>query len=101
MKLNVEKSGRTARITVEGAIQSVQDAMDVKKALSDQVAVDPGVALELRLPDASVLPSSVIGALLRLVEIDKAQVSLQVGQEVLRESLKKLNFDAILHVRSL
>ena len=85
---------------MEGAIQGVQEAADVKKSLTEQAGAGAG-SISLVLADAAVLPSSVIGALLRLVEIEKVEVALRVRSPELRESLRKLNFDTILNVQEM
>lgn len=100
MQIHAEQRGAESIIRVEGTIQGVQEAADLKRTLTEQAGAGAG-SITLVLSDTPVLPSSVIGALLRLVEIEKVEVSLRVRSPELRESLKKLNFETILHVQGM
>ena len=99
MIISVENSDKFARISVKDQIKSVQEAMEFKKRLQETILTNPDAVLEVVIEDSYVLPSSIIGVLLRYAEIEKRTITLAVHHDELIQSLRKLNFEQILNVK--
>ena len=99
MELTIDRERNQIRIRATGAITTTQEAMTLKKGLSEAVRGEEHATITVEIPDSFFLPSSVIGSLLQLAEIEHHKVELHAKQPELRESLKKLGLDQILGVR--
>jgi len=99
MEIRVEKGSFGVRLSVVGAITSSADAMQFKEALSKGVFDADGSAIEVVVHDSPTLPSSIIGTILRNIEIDKVPLTLIAKTDALYRSLEKLCLVDVLHVR--
>jgi len=76
-------------VTISGNIKSVGDFQDIKNAVDAVTATYKSIAINV--VDSLSITSSVIGYLNKLVQKDKIDIRLYVGNEQLLELLSDLN----------
>jgi hypothetical protein len=89
----MEISINSGVVTIKGNIKSVSDYQTIKTEL-DKV-VTSGGSLTLRIPESISITSSVIGYFNKLVQKDKVNMSMQIGNQQLMELLEELNLDGL------
>jgi len=99
MELSISRNGSHIHLTAAGAITTTQDAMEFKKVLNQEIRGLESGTITIDIPDSYLLPSSIIGLLLQLAEIDHHTIELNARQADLRESLRKLGLAQILGVK--
>jgi hypothetical protein len=85
-------------LVITGNIKSVEDSMEIKEAIT--ALQKKGVkSVLLRIQDSFSMTSTVIGYLMKLVNIDKVTVSLIVGDQRLYQLLEELSLVQLFNVR--
>jgi len=95
--MQIEHNG-TSGLTIIGNIKSIEDSMDIKKALND-LQKQGGKSILLKIQDSFSMTSTVIGHLMKLVNIDNIQISLIVGDHRLYQLLDELSLVQPFNVR--
>ena len=95
--MQIEKSG-VSELTISGNIKSIEDGVEIKEAV---IALTKGGAtgLVLRIRDSFSMTSTVIGFLMKLVNIDQIRVSLLVEDSRLYQLLEELSLVQPFNVR--
>ncbi|MDR3347814.1 MAG: hypothetical protein LBN32_04295 [Helicobacteraceae bacterium] len=96
MTLNVTKSGNHYRIDIDGTIKSISDSQAIKDAI--QQCESDSQDLRLYITNSFSVTSSVIGFLLKKVQVDKLNLSISVTDDRLLDLFKSLNLADILNV---
>lgn len=99
MELVAQYSKDELQIVLKGESISMQDAMDFKKLVSMSIAKNLPTKLKVVIEEAFILPSSIVGALLKYKEIEKISVELVVKRRELMDSLERLALAELLNVR--
>jgi len=89
--MEIKKNGNT--IEIFGTIKTIEDAetiIEAIKSIQDNV-------IKIKIYDSYVIPSSIIGALLREVDHNK-KIILGVKSELLEELIKDLNLDKVFNL---
>jgi len=89
----MEISIHSGVVTIKGNIKSVSDYQTIKKEIDG--VVKSGSSLTLRIPESISITSSVIGYFNKLVQKDKVNMSMQIGNEQLMELLDELNLKTL------
>ena len=85
-------------LTITGNIKSIEDSMEIKEAII--ILQKKGAKnLLFRIQDSFSMTSTVIGHLMKLVNLDKIPVSLVVGDRRLYELFEELSLVHVLNVR--
>jgi hypothetical protein len=85
-------------LTITGNIKSIEDSMEIKNAIV--VLQKRGVkSILLRVKDSFSMTSTVIGHLMKVVNLDKITVSLVVGDHRLYQLLEELSLIHPFNVR--
>jgi hypothetical protein len=84
-------------IDVYGTLKSIKDATKLNDILD---TYDEGESLIIRLHDAYIIPSMLIGALLKK-SIEGIDIELQITSDVLYEVLDNLNLIDRFHVKQI
>lgn len=85
-------------LAIIGNIKSIEDSMEIKKAIS--VLQQKGAkSILLKIQDSFSMTSTVIGHLMKLVNIDKISISLVVGDHRLYDLLEELSLIQPFNVR--
>jgi anti-anti-sigma regulatory factor len=92
------KSNGSNQLTISGNIKSVDDSMEIKKALS-ALQQHGAKSIVVTLEDSFSMTSTVIGHLMKLVNLDKIAVSLVVGDPRLYQLFEDLNLVQAFNVR--
>ena len=85
-------------IVITGNIKSIEDSIQIKETIS-AVLRQGSANVFLRIKDSFSMTSTVIGFLMKLVNYDKVQLSLVVGDNRLYVLLEELNLLRIFNVR--
>jgi hypothetical protein len=95
--MQIEKTG-SSELTISGNIKSIEDGTAIKEALT---ALKDGGAtsVQLMIRDSFSMTSTVIGFLMKLVNIDKIRVTLYVGDPRLHQLLEELSLEQAFNVR--
>jgi len=87
--MQIEHNGSN-ELTIVGNIKSIEDSIDIKEAIN--ALQNAGAKnLLLRIQDSFSMTSTVIGYLMKLVNLDKVSISLIVGDNRLYELLEELS----------
>ena len=87
-----------SEITIMGNIKSIEDSLEIKNAI---IALQKRGAksILLRILDSFSMTSTVIGHLMKLVNLDKVAVSMVVGDDRLYQLLEELSLIHPFNVR--
>ena len=95
--MTIEDNGAN-ELTIIGNIKSIEDSMEIKKTIS--VLQKKGVkSILLRIQDSFSMTSTVIGNLMKVVNVDKTPVSLVVGDPRLYRLFEDLSLLQVFNVR--
>lgn len=96
--MQIEQRGSN-ELVITGNIKSIEDSQDIKKAI--QTLQEKGAkSVLLRVMDSFSMTSTVIGYLMKLVNIDKLTISLVIGDPRLYQLLEELSLLQAFNVRS-
>jgi len=96
MNINVNKSGDSCDIKIEGVIKSVSDSQAIKDALNSCGDIK---SVNIEITDSFSITSSVIGFLLKKKQGDKINLSIKVNDARIYELFQSLNLVEVLNVR--
>jgi hypothetical protein len=99
MEVSINRGSESLEVEVRGGIDSFQEISELKNRLHTHARIHPEIPMEIYFLDAYVIPSSVIGTILELIEIEKIEVRVKVAKEELYETLQKLMLQEILHLQ--
>jgi hypothetical protein len=97
--MHIEKSGSN-ELTISGNIKSIEDGTAIKEAING-FKKEGATGVLLRIQDSFSMTSTVIGFLMKLVNIDKIRVSLLVGDVRLYQLLDELSLVQAFNIRLL
>ena len=87
--MQIERKGSN-EIIITGNIKSIEDSMEIKKTINT-IVQDGAKNVLLRIQDSFAMTSTVIGYLMKLVNVDKVTVSLLVGDQRLYQLFEELD----------
>ena len=96
MKTTSNFNGTTLNITIEGHVTGATEVMEIKNIVSAHLHA---TSVELNIKDAFVIPSALIGYLVKLVNGEKKRVAIQAKHEGLKNLLRDLNLHTLFEVR--
>jgi len=85
-------------LTLIGNIKSIEDSSEIKNAINT-LQKNGTKSIHLRIIDSFSMTSTVIGYLMKLVNLDKISVSLVVGDPRLYQLLEELSLVQSFNVR--
>jgi hypothetical protein len=95
--MQIESNGRN-ELTIIGNIKSIEDSIDIKVAVNALQRAGAANIL-LRIQDSFSMTSTVIGHLMKLVNLDRIPLSIIVGDHRLYELLDELSLVQPFNVR--
>ncbi|MFP4332053.1 MAG: hypothetical protein ACLFQJ_02025 [Campylobacterales bacterium] len=98
MEILTKKLDDFVEIVCKGSITTHEQTLEFKKTLHKNFNVYSSSKIKIIFEDCYSLPSSVIGAILELKEIEKADIEVVVDKDELYSALKKLTLIEILNV---
>jgi hypothetical protein len=93
----MEISVSSGVVTIRGNIKSVSDYQTIKREIDGMVT--SGASLTLRIPESISITSSVIGYFNKLVQKDKVNMTMQIGNTQLMELIDELNLKALFNAK--
>jgi hypothetical protein len=100
MEIITRSAGSSAKeIHVKGTIKGIDDSMKFKEAVSSVFYEDPTANIAIHIEDSNVITSSIIGSLLKLIQQDKARISLNIKSAELISLLEQLNITTLLNAK--
>jgi len=86
-------------ITVLGTIKTIANAQAIKEAIRKTHEQHPDTIINLVIKDSFIITSSVIGYVIKSIEMDKIALHVNVGSEELYEMLEDMNLIDVMNVR--
>ena len=93
MNININKTGDSATITIEGIIKSVSDSQAIKDAVN---SCGDAKFIQIDITESFSVTSSVIGFLLKKKQADKVDISIKVNDNRLYDLFQSLNLIDVL-----
>jgi anti-anti-sigma regulatory factor len=87
--MQIEQKGSNELVII-GNIKSIEDSMAIKEAINALCNAGNKNIL-LRIQDSFSMTSTVIGHLMKMINIDKVAISLVIGDPRLHQLLEELN----------
>ena len=101
MKLESKVTGSVVVLSIYESITSLGESLEVKNAIEKLISTYPEAELHVNVHDALIMPSSVIGTMLKISEINKVNLSLFLAKDELMDNMKKMKLDEILNIKKL
>jgi len=96
MELQTRLSASSMTLTVEGHITGISEVMAIKNAISSHMHLE---TFELDIKDAFVIPSALIGFLVKIVNRDNKKVIINASKSELKDLLKDLGLEQTFLIR--
>jgi len=97
--MQILKSGHN-ELTISDNIKSIEDSSAIKEK-TNALIKEGATSILLKIQDSFSMTSTVIGFLMKLVNVDKIRVSLVVGDERLYQLLDELSLIQAFNVRQI
>jgi len=95
MQTNVTLHNTTLQILIDGHVSGISEVMELQNIMKQHTEVN---FIELIFPDAFVIPSALIGYLLRVIKVDKKTVQIKAQRQELRDLINDLNLSSVLNI---
>jgi len=95
--MRIQSSGNN-ELTISGNIKSIEDSSLIKETVT-ALKAGGATSLVLRIPDSFSMTSTVIGFLMKLVNVDQMRVFLVVGDPRLYQLLDELSLAQAFNLR--
>ena len=96
MEIHSTDKGSLLSITIDGHITGIAEVAQIKDLISSHKQIS---TVELILNDAFVIPSALIGYLLKLINADEVKVIIKAHRKELKELFSDLNLTSTIEVR--
>ena len=90
MKISHKLVGRLLTLSINGYITGLQEVSTVKTLIKENSECD---SIKLDIIDGFVIPSALIGYLMKLINVDNKSISIIAHQEELQELFVDLQLD--------
>lgn len=98
MKIKVIENNGNVEMRCKGTNENMEEVMEFKKELKKQVMLHNDKHITISFYGCLTLPSSIIGAILELKEIENINIVVTVEKKELYETLRRLALIEILDV---
>lgn len=98
MQIENVSDGYSNKMIVTGLIKTVDDSNQFREELHKLISKE-SKPITIHIKDSFIVTSSIIGHLLKAVNVDKARITLYVGQSDLFQLLEQLNLITPLNVK--
>jgi anti-anti-sigma regulatory factor len=93
--MDISTSGNV--VTIRGNIKTVGDYQDIKRAVDSLLGMHKSIIIDI--PDSISITSSVIGYFTKLVQKERVDLSIRVGDPDLMELFEDLGLESLFKVR--
>jgi len=101
MRLETKSANGEILLSVYDSVSSLSDALEVRESMEKLISTYPDYKMVVQIYDAVVMPSSLIGTMLKISEINKVNLVIRVAKDELIDGLHKLKLDEILKIEKL
>ena len=95
MKIDTSLHGSLLTLTIHGHITGTTEVEEIKAVLSAHKSLDK---IELNLLDAFVMPSALIGHLVKLSQRDNKDISIKANNDTLVDLLNNLGLNQMFKI---
>lgn len=99
MQIKTEQTASGHDIKVNGIIKTIEDSSNFKNAITSILEKSPTAKISVHILDSYIITSSIIGTLLKLVQKDRADITLYAYQDDLMELVEKLNLTNLINLK--
>jgi len=85
-----------AKVIVKGIVENVDDCIQISST-AKEVAKSSSGSVTIEFPDSFVIPSTLIGQILKMIQVDNMTVSIKANND-LYELLDRLSLVSIFNV---
>jgi len=96
MEIHSSYSGMNLSLTLEGHITGISEVAKIKSLVN---ANQGFTTLDLIIKDAFVIPSALIGYLIKIINADNKRVTIKASHNELKVLLSELKLDKVFEVR--
>ena len=96
MEIHSSFNGMNLTLTLKGHITGITEVTEIKNIVTSHQDFQ---LLELIITDAFVIPSALIGYLVKVTNVDQKKITIQASQNELKTLLSELNLDKMFTVR--
>jgi len=101
MNIEIIEHDEIVDINCRGFIEGLEDSLKIKREFQKAVMLNSKKKVNIYFYDSFTLPSSVIGTILELKEIEHIDISIKVEKKELFETLRRLTLVEILNIQKL
>lgn len=95
MKISVESASNRRVVKIEGLVRGTEEVSRIKSEFSN---FSENEVVELHFIDSYIIPSSLIGFLLKVIHEDRIKLKVIIEKQELYELLRRLNLTQSLNV---
>ena len=96
MQIDSNISGDNLSITIRNHITGISEVAQIKTLIDSHRNIRN---IDLNIIDAYVIPSMLIGYLVKLIKKDKKSITINCSKKELKQLIKDLNLDTIITIR--
>jgi len=96
LEIKIEKNSQNVAIIVVGNVRSNSEVLKIKSSFEDNVKDSKSIRLIFN--DSYIIPSSLIGFLLKLIHENHVKLNVEVRQDELYNLLERLNLIRALNI---
>ena len=96
MQTNSTFHNSTLHLIIDGHVSGISEVMTITNIFSEY---SQARVIELEFNDAFVIPSALIGHLLKLVNVDQKKVMIKAKRHELKDLINDLNLNTAFDVR--
>jgi hypothetical protein len=99
MQIQVQESMGVYDVNITGIVKTIEDSVNFKDTINSILGKNRNAVINLHIIDSYIITSSIIGTLLKLIQKDKANISLYSYQQDLTDLIEKLNLTVLLNMK--
>lgn len=99
MDLEIKVHSDHVDIIITGTIKTISNAHMIKEAIHTTHEQYPGTIINLIIQNSFIITSSVIGFVIKSIQLDKIALHVNVGSEELYTMLEDMNLIEMMNVR--
>lgn len=99
MQIQVQEGMGVYDVNITGIVKTIEDSVNFKNTISSILEKNKNAIINLHIIDSYIITSSIIGTLLKLIQKDKANISLYSYQQDLTDLIEKLNLTVLLNMK--
>lgn len=99
MEIATKSSGTSVDIIITGVIKTILDGQSIKETVSEIYKQDAQRLINLHIKDSFIITSSIIGFLIKAIQVDKMALSVYAYSDELYTMLEDMSLIESMNVR--